>query len=265
MFQKLRRKVSFYLAAALVFSLILGVSGANAHDMWLNVSIPEKGTVLETIGYGHGFPHPEPIPEGRTHLISAPQLVTPEGILDSVQKGENYSYQIQKDLPKGSYIGSLKYPPAFWSNGTGGWTQQSRLERPDAAYAEEAIMFAKAILNVGGCQEKDFISKPLGDRLEIVPLENPALLKAGEPFPVQVLFDGKPLKTTEVYATVEGFSDKDYKAFYGRTDLAGKIDIIPLKEGYWFAKVTHKYPHEDPSKADEVILVATLTFTVAPR
>ena len=265
MFQKFRKSVSLHLAAAFVFPLIMGVSGASAHDMWLNVSAPEEGTVLANIGYGHDFPNPEPIPEDRTHLFNAPQLITPEGAFESAQMGENYSYRIQKELSKGSYIGSLRYRPTFWANGSGGWTQQSRLERPDATYAQEAIMFAKAVLNVDGSRDKNFISKPLGDLLEIVPLENPALLKAGDPFPIQVLFDGKPLKTAEVYATFGGFSDKECKAFYGRTDLEGKIDIIPLKEGYWFAKVSHKSPHEDPAKADELVLVATLTFSVSPR
>ncbi len=264
MIQKLQRKVSFYLTAALVFSLVLGVSGASAHDMWLNVSAPEKGTVLLDIGYGHDFPTPEPIPEDRTHLFNPPQLVTPEGALDSTQKAENYAFQINKELSKGSYIASLRYRPTFWANGPGGWTQQNRIERPDATYAQEAIMFAKAILNVDASQDAGFISKPLGDRLEIVPLENPALLKVGNPFPIQVLFDGKPVKTAEVYAVVEGFSDKEHKAFYGRTDLEGKISIIPLKDGYWFAKVSHKSPHEDPSRADELVLVATLTFSVNP-
>ncbi len=266
MFQNFRKNASFRLAAALMFSLVLGVSGASAHDMWLNTSAPEKGVVLIDIGYGHDFPNPEPIPAERTHLFEKPHLVTPGGILDSapLQDKENYAYQVEADLEKGSYLATLNYVPTFWSKGPGGWTQQNRQERPDATYVEEAIMYAKTILDVDGSNANDFICKPVGQRLEIVPLVHPSSVKPGEAFPLQVLLDGKPLKTVELVGTFEGFSNKEYKAFSGRTGLDGKIDFIPLKEGYWFTEVTHTYEHPDQEKADEVILVATLTFQINP-
>jgi uncharacterized GH25 family protein len=254
---------AFRLAVvSLVFSLALAASGAFAHDFWVNAFEPKDGLVKAEIGYGHDFPKPEPIPEDRTHLFDVLQLATPEGTVKLTPGGTNYAYEGKADLKKGSYLVLGFYHPTFWSKGPDGWAQKNRTERPDATYCEEVTMTAKAILDVAGGQESDFISKPTGQRIEIVPQVHPSTVKPGGKFPVQVLVDGKPAKTVKLEATLAGFSDKEYKAFQGRTDLNGMIDIIPLKAGYWFAEVEQTSEHENKAACDKVLLIATLAFRI---
>lgn len=250
---------------AAVIGLTTAATGAQAHDFWINAHEPEGDTVKADIGYGHDFPNPEPIPEERTNLFNPLYIITPEGNVDMAQSGENYAYSVKRKLEKGSYIVAGTYKPTYWSKGPDGtWTQTNRKQRPDAVHAEQAIMYAKTILNVEGSQEDDFITKPVGHRLEIVPLENPSKVHAGDTFPVQVLLDGKPLKLAKVEATFDGFSEnKEHKAFVGRCDMKGRVDIVTLRGGYWFSEVTHIIENDDKSVCDEVILVATLTFDIS--
>lgn len=243
----------------LCFSMIPAVS---AHEMWINAAEPKNGLFRADIGYGHAFPKPEPIAAERVHIFEPLQLITPEGVTTLDQVGENYAYQKKENLKKGSYMVIGFYKPTFWSNGPGGWSPTDRTQRPDATYVEEAVMCAKTIVNVQGGADDSLITKPVGQRLEIVPLINPTRVKVEETFPMQVLCDGKPAKVVSVEATFAGFSDKNYNAFQGQTDLKGQIDFIPLKEGYWVVKARRTFEHPDKAKADEVVLTSTFTFQI---
>ena len=257
------RKIGFGVLAACLISLSLSmIPAADAHDFWVNALEPKDGLFRADIGYGHAFPKAETIVPERIHIFKPLQLVTPDGVTTLDQVGENYAYQKKMNLKKGSYLVIGSYRPTFWSNGPGGWAQTDRTQRPDAAYVEEAIMCAKTIVNVQGVTDDSLITKPVGQRLEIVPLTNPAKVKAEGKFPMQVLCDGKPAKAVTVEATFAGFSDKNYKAFQGKTDLKGHIDFIPLKSGYWVVKVKHAFDYPDKAKADEVVLLSTLTFKI---
>jgi uncharacterized GH25 family protein len=238
------------------------ITSVYAHEFWINAPEPKNGLVRADIGYGHAFPKPEPIAADRIHIFKPLQLITPDGLSTLEQSGENYAYQKKENLKKGSYMVIGSYQPTFWSNGPGGWTQTDRTQRSDAVYVEEAIMCAKTIVNVQGGADDNLITKPVGQRLEIVPLINPAKVKVEEKLPLQVLFDGKPAKTVNIEATFDGFSDKGYKAFQGQTDLRGHVDFIPLKGGYWVVAAKHVLDHPDKAKADEVVLVSTFTFQI---
>ena len=264
MFRFSRNGIGFSLVLAVVLAsfLLTAIPGAYAHDFWVIASEPENGIFRADIGYSHDFPNAEPIAADRIHIFEPLQLVTPDGSIKLEQVGENYAYQKKINLKKGSYMVVGFYRPTFWANGPEGWSQQDRIQRPDAAYVEEAIMGAKTIVNVQGATDDGLISKPVGQRLEIVPLANPAKVKVEGKFPMQVLLDGKPAKAINVEATYAGFSDKGYKAFQGKTDMKGLIDVIPLKNGYWVVQAKHTYEHPDKSRADEVSLVSTLTFKI---
>ncbi len=100
-------------------------------------------------------------------------------------------------------IGSCK--PSFWSKGPGGWKEKDRLQRPDATHVREAVKCAKTILNVQGASNLNLISKPVGQRLEIVPKVNPAIVGVGDNFPVQVLYEANPLKQPAWKPPFQGF------------------------------------------------------------
>jgi uncharacterized GH25 family protein len=261
----LARKFGLFGATLLcVAAIFLAASlPAQAHELWVMVQKPEGGIFRANIGYGHHFPNLEPIPTDRVHIFDPLVLVTPKGKVTLDQVGENYAYQKKIDLKKGSYLVLGFYKPTFWSKGPEGWAQTDRAQRPDAVYVEEAVMYGKTILNLDGASDNGFISKPVGQKLEIVPLVNPVKVKVGDKMPLQVLLDGKPAKAVPVNATFGGFSDKDYQAFAGKTDAQGRIDFLPLKDGYWVVRASHTSKHPDPKKADELILSSSLTFNIS--
>lgn len=244
--------------------LLAGTGSAGAHELWVNAYAPKDGVLKAEIGYGDLFSKMEPIAKDRVQIFEPLRLVTPEGSFEMTQKGENYAYELAKNLKKGSVLVLAAYRPTFWSRGSDNSAAQSnRKQRPDAVYVEEAIMYSKTVVDIDGGSDVEFITKPVGQRLEIVPQADPSTVRPGGKLPVQLLMDGEPLKRAEVLASFNGFSEKyTTKAFRDRTDQNGMVDIIPLKTGYWYVSVKNTVPYEDKTLCDEVVLNSTLTFHI---
>ena len=260
-FRTTRLSASLFIIVCLL-SLFCAPMPISAHELWVQQSGYKDGIVRANIGYGHEFPKPESIPADRLHIFTPLKLVTPAGTLEMDQKGENYAFEKKITLKKGSYMVLAFYKPTFWSNGDAGWAQADRIQRPDASYVEEAVMYGKTIVNVDGATDTDLISKPTGMDLEIVPLANPATIRPGNVFPMQVFLNGKPAHFVQVEATFDRFAAKDYIAFSGLTDGYGHIDFIPLEAGYWIVRVKDTAEYPDKKKADERVLASSLTFTI---
>jgi uncharacterized GH25 family protein len=120
--------------------------------------------------------------------------------------------------------------------------------------------FAKAILKVGEGGSQNLATKPVGLRIEIVPLEDPHQLSAaGGSLPVQVLWEGQPLQGVYVYPLADG--GNEYHEGY-ETDADGKT-AIPIKGvGLWSLHCIYMRPYSDTSKADWESFFATTTFLV---
>jgi uncharacterized GH25 family protein len=125
--------------------------------------------------------------------------------------------------------------------------------------------YAKALLAVGDTSDNAF-TKPLGDKIEIVPLENPYKLHGcgGHFLPVKVLFDGKPASFCKVYATYAGFSTKDDFALATMGDSKGIAHIRLTHWGPWLIKAEKTLPatEELKDKCDTLHYTATLTFEI---
>lgn len=256
----LRSKIK--TAAFALVCLLCLITSANSHELWVTAFDYEKGLVRSNIGYGHDFPTCEPIAADRITIFEPLRLVTADQTITLDQVGENYAYQKKMSLKKGNYLVVATYRPTFWSNGPEGWAQTDRLQRPDAISVQESNMFGKAVLNVEGAIDDSLVTRPVGQRLEIVPLANPALAKAGQKLPIQVLYDGEPAAGLKVEAAFDQSDDKDKPAFKGTTDTDGKIDIASLKPGYWIVRTKHVYEHPDKTRADKTSLSSSLTFRV---
>jgi uncharacterized GH25 family protein len=260
------------LKPLVVMMPLLFVGASQAHSLWVNAAPEQGGLSAIEIGYGDEFPTAEAIPADRLHIFEPAQLIGESGDLVLKPGKENYQFLTEKSLPKGSYAAIALYKPTYWSKNKAGWKQQNRTEMPDALYCEQASMFGKTILNIDGAKETAVISQPQGLKLEIIPLANPATIKPGQPLPIQVLYDGKPLKNADVTATFAGFGDQHEhhghthshaKAFLNQTDSKGKVNVYPLKAGYWVVETEHKLPYADKAKCDESVLLSTLTFTLS--
>lgn len=151
-----------------------------------------------------------------------------------------------------------------WSQTPDGWKRGGRDANPDARMAGKYERFSKALINASVEADADVWGAPLGHVLEIVPLDNPAALSAGEEMRVRVLHNGEPISAT-VQATFAGFSDaEETYAYVTQTfmdDEHGAIARVkPWTDGVWVARVEHRAPGE--ADFDQHVLRATLVFAV---
>ena len=128
-----------------------------------------------------------------------------------------------------------------WNSTPDGWVPGEKADLPPEVAAQvfstrKTEKFTKLLLNPS-IDDATF-SKPLGDTLEIIPLDNPAGLKAGDEIRVRALYDGKPV-VLPVYATYMDFSDQSMTfAFYTETtDPEPRVKISA--PGMWFVRVAN--------------------------
>ena len=262
----------------LLAALVAVASLAQAHELWVNApaKIAADEVLKADLAYGHDYPTAEPIEADRLHIFKPLQLIGMDGkAQDMNQQGENYQYVSKEKLGKGAYWVSAIYQPTFWSKNDSGWKQQNLKDMPDASTCQQAQMFGKALV-VAGDDAVDVaaVSKPVGQALEIVPLANPNSAKVGKLFPVRILFQGKPLADEIVTATADTIALMDEEAthdhrepqiFSGKTDKEGKVNIIPLVEGFWKVKVKHKTPFANQKQCHENSLSATLAMQIGTK
>ena len=262
----------------LVASLLCTASLAQAHDLWVTApaTLSPSETLKADLSYSHDFPYPDEIPADRLHIFEPLHITSPDGTKkDLVQQGKNYQYVSESQLAKGSYVITANYRPTFWSEfADDTWAQGDLTKNPTAVACQQAQMFGKSIVVVDGGENLEAIRRPIGQELEIVPLANPNSAKMGKLFPVRVLFQGKPLADEIVTATADTIALMDEEAthdhrepqiFSGKTDKEGKVNIIPLVEGFWKVKAKHKTPFANQKQCHENSLSATLAMQIGTK
>ena len=261
------------MSKTLLAALLCAASlSAHAHRVWVSTDHTHGGEILKAeLGYGE-FPEFEPIAKERLDIFKPLQLVTPQGRENLVQKGlHNYQFQSAKPVKDGSFLVLAEYLPTFWSKNAAGWKRQNMTQMPDATYCEQTRMYGKNIVNVGHeSADTAVITRPVGQMLEIVPLDNPANVQVGERFKVKVLLNGEPLPNATLTATFDGFDTSDRgkthkveaQAFSDTTGDDGTVAIIPLRQGFWKASVEHKSDFPDQKVCQKVANYSTLTFQI---
>lgn len=258
----------------LIAGLILLATQAQAHEVWVSAPqhIKADSILKAELAYGD-YPYVEKIPEARLHIFAPMEIINQEGEQQTlVQKGENYQYQSEKPLKAGSYWVTAIYKPTFWSQNADGWKMDNLQGTANATYCEQTQMFGKSLVNVGKQPlNAELAMTSVGLPLEIVPLKNPSKAKSGEPFPVQIFYQDKPLAGETVIATADTIVVKDLDAatshrepqgFSGKTDNQGKVNIIPLIDGIWKIKVIHKTPFADQAICQQSANYATLILPI---
>ncbi|MDR1395277.1 MAG: DUF4198 domain-containing protein [Deltaproteobacteria bacterium] len=252
--------LSRLLTAALAAVFCLGFSAAaQAHSLWLETdssSMPADQPEKIIVGFNEGFEVVD-ILENSVPEIAAPIIIGKSGEIKTKLSGDkNYDFVTEQPLPAGSYVGFTDYKPFLMGHGK---------DAPKNKY----FMTGKSVFNVGGAKDTEFITKPQAKAaLEIIPLSNPADLKAGGSMKVQVLFEGKPITRATVLGDFRGFNPAGSwgmaKAFYCNTDKEGQVDFLPVKDGLWVLKVRHAVPNTDKDNKEfaDTVHLASLTFFV---
>jgi len=213
---------------------------ALAHDVW----IEKKGKDFVVL-YGHGVNtetyDPDKVKEVKAYSIDG-------SIVQVKVEKEGYPVIIK---PKGkTALIYLFFDNGFWSKTPDGWKNKPKKEVPDALESSHSIKYSKAIL-----KWSNKFSKPLGMKMEIVPLKNPLSLKVGDSLPLKVFLDGQPVEGASVNVG-------EYHKEALKTDKNGIAEIKIEKSGFQIVSANIKIPLKDNPNADILSLSAIITFDV---
>lgn len=103
------------------------------------------------------------------------------------------------------------------------------------------------------------VSTPIGHMLEIVPLQNPYLLKEGDMLTVQILFRGKPLENALIdLSPLSTVSSDEIQA--QRSDENGEEAFSMSREGSWKFNVISGVPNPGNDKDEYETYFSSLTY-----
>ncbi|HHS49235.1 MAG TPA: DUF4198 domain-containing protein [Desulfurella acetivorans] len=266
-------KSKVFVFVVLILFLLFPFS-AFSHTLWINVTnfnpkfYPEYGSSTKIyFGWGHRYPVDDFISTASLNEIS---LIHPYGKKENITPNEGQFLATKINFKKpGSYIVSTVKKPGFYTMYIDNGKVRHKLGPKTglkgvitSLYYEQ---YAKALINVGQEDLTNF-DKPVGHKLEIIPLKNPYKLdgSGGHFLPVKVLYDGKPAKYCKIYATYMGFSTRDDFAYSTFTDSMGIAKIRLTHWGPWLIKANMELPASGDlkDKCNKLNYTATLTFEV---
>jgi uncharacterized GH25 family protein len=261
-----------------VWSLFVGIcllisATVSAHTIWINASgyssevYPEYGAKTNLyFGYGHHYPVDDFLPQEQLEefYFVCPRCGKHRNLTPN--PGGFLATEVRFKKP-GSYIVAAKLKPGFYTMYFDKGKIHHKLGTKEkikgvilSLYYEQ---YTKSLINVG---EKDLINfdKPVGHKLEIIPLKNPKDLKKGDFLPLKVLFNGKPARFCKVQGTYSGFSTDDDFAYVTSTNSQGIAKIRIIHWGPWLVKTEQILPptEELKNKCNQLHYTATLTFAI---
>jgi uncharacterized GH25 family protein len=217
-------------AIFLVFVLVLFCPyPLAAHDLWLNIDnhSPEvDGKISARVVFGHNYPYFD-ILLTRDKLADF-SFLCPDGKKVEVSK----TWEDKQGEKSGALAGAI----TFDKKGT--YVVSACLERKGDKEHVPSGKYGKSLIVVG--QGTDIVSRPLGQRIEIIPLKNPTDVKSGESLPVRIFFEGKPL-STYVYATYAGYySETEPFPVCAKSSGEGMAHVPISQPGTWMVVSNHK-------------------------
>lgn len=129
----------------------------------------------------------------------------------------------------------------------------------DAPGRERYSRYLKAVLRRGDRSDDRWVTRPIGQVLEIVPGVDPTSLHSGALLPVQVLLRGKPLVGRAVTAVVR--RNGRFSSQTVRTDREGRARFRVDRSGTWIVRLVHMEPSHEAS-ADWRTFWASMTFAL---
>jgi uncharacterized GH25 family protein len=235
----------FVLAAA-SSSLLCAAAAAHAHEFIVTpsaASVKAGAPLTVSVISSHVFMKGEELEKAEDVRVG---VLTPSG-------GKREKVEVKPDEKTLTYTGTVAAPTdgtflvigkrmgQIWAKTPEGDKQVAR-KAPGMINARLIEKFDKTLVNLS--PSDDGYKEVVGDRLEIVPLTNPATVKVGDEIAVRVVFDKQPL-TAPVFATYDGFStEENTYAYYteGRDDGTAKVKIT--HPGLWMVRVEHKTPEK---------------------
>lgn len=137
----------------------------------------------------------------------------------------------------------------------------------DQTGREYYTKFSKTFVEVGDQEAPEYL-KPIGHKLEIIPLSNPCRWRVGDEVSVRVLLDGKPAAKLRVSSGREGLPEHTYVE-HVLTDSEGTARFKPARSGLWFIRThfigpagSQRHENSDVPAADWESFWASITFRI---
>jgi uncharacterized GH25 family protein len=247
----------------------------SAHSLWINVTdhspafFQKYGAATKAyLGFGHRYPVDDFLPPDN---LGEYALIGPDGLKSEITpvNGAGFLESVLRFRTPGQYLVSVTTKPGFYTmymeNNAIHHKLGPKTGLENVILSQYYEQYAKGLITAGATEDTNF-TKPLGHRLEIVPLENPLKLKGdgGHTLPVKILFNGRPARYCKVYATYSGYSTKDDFASATVADGEGIARIRLTHWGPWLIKANMKMPAPEnmKDKCNELNYTATLTLEI---
>jgi uncharacterized GH25 family protein len=217
------------------------MSAAVAHDLWVE---PMAGGYQ--LLYGH---HPRVSHEGMRQIAYATDIVKSVVCLDAgggrrpAQVGGGPPVKIEGDCAVLYVLTSSGY----WTKTTAGTKNLKKTEAASPLGSWQSFESVKHIVRWGSGA-----GSPLATPLEIVPAENPLVLKDGDKLTLRVLANGQAVADAAV-----SYDGKPR----GQTGADGTVNIRVKHGGLQLIQASTRTPHAGP-EADEVVHTTALTFAL---
>jgi len=269
-------RCTFHCILLGLFSLML-CSSASAHKIWLNPAdhFPEPGSTVEIgIGWGHKYLADRTHEELKKGMPEKIQALDPDGETVELTKIADDRYSL-KVLKPGFYLINVKNKSGFFTKTPEGRKWGNKTEIGDAVQCTNYHLGGKTVIMVGDSEEG--FDRPVGQALEIVPLNNPGHLKKGDTLKVRLLLNGNPAAYIPIKAAYAGFEKvekeepahpdkkkKDDRPFPAEaiTDVQGEAELRLDHSGYWMISLSYKPPYPDSAVCDQYMYNMTFTFQV---
>jgi cobalt/nickel transport system permease protein len=227
-------------AVLLVTALLLvPASSAFAHDYW----IEQKGEGLMLV-FGHGSQRLDF--EGTK--VTSLKAIDSQGKELPVHKEKKGKALLLKITGQPVLVTAI-VDNGYWSKTIYGWKEAPKRKASRVVEAIRQLFYTRDLLGW-----TDAARSPAGGHgIIIVPLQDPFLLKAGDPLRVRVLYHGNPLAEAEM--------DNGEHHALGKTDKDGTI-TVPVAAGLNLLSVEHREKIKDDPDADVLDETATLSFEV---
>jgi nickel transport protein len=226
-----------------LFLTLFSATTLYAHYAW----VVKEGDIL-VVKYGHG----DKIDPYKPAYVTAAKAYNASGkeIGVTIKPQETRAVLVPGQAPA---LVSITYNSGAWVKTPEGWKNiskpEAKKEGKTVLQSDKSLKYSKAIW-----QWNPRFSKPLGVKMELVPLKNPLVLKVGDKLPLQILYNGKPLAGIEVRG--EGAKDGP------KTDQKGLVEVPITKSGLNVLAATNKTPTPKDPDADMLVEVGNLSFEV---
>ncbi|MBI4804870.1 MAG: DUF4198 domain-containing protein [Desulfovibrio sp.] len=251
----------FFTLAALVALVALTANPALAHEFIVKPgkTVVKAGeSVPVSVVSSHAFMVSEELEDAADVKVSAMDSTGARDVALTADP-KTFTYDGKASFTKPGYAMLVGHRlPQVWSKTPDGMQKGGKDKYPGATFANAYEKFCKTLLVVDKPDEG--WKKPAGQKLEIMPLSDPAGYKAGQETAFQIIYDGQPL-STEVFATCDGYTKAENSyGWYTETSDKGVAQVKFMQKGLWMVRVQHKVPGKDGVK--EHVMRSVLVFSV---